>query len=250
MVARRALRLIRVLLLLVDDEQAQILHRCKNCAACADNNAREARANALPFVIALRERQTAVQNGDRVAEICGKRLDHLRRQRDLRHKQDRPLPCRKRLRDQVQVDKRLATAGHAEEQCRLCIRRAQQRLQAGKHVILRRRQRRDRLLFPGVVHRAAKIRLCVDAHDALLHQCLHGASRRTGKLAHFTGRRAADRAQQLQNGDLMLRASAAADLLLRLLQRDGKTCILQLLVAHDARFGAFHGQKFLLHEPV
>ena len=48
----------------------------------------------------------------------------------------------------------------------------------------------------------------------------------------------------------MLRAHAAADLLLRLFQRDGKTCILQLLVAHDARFGAFHGQKFLLHEPV
>jgi len=48
----------------------------------------------------------------------------------------------------------------------------------------------------------------------------------------------------------MLRAPAAANLLLRLFQRDGETCILQLLVAHDARFGAFRGQKFLLHEPV
>ena len=191
-----------------------------------------------------------MQNGDRVTEIGGKRLDHLRRQRDLRHEQDRALPCRKRLRDQVQVDKRLATAGHAEEQCRLCIRRAQQRLQAGKHVILRRRQRRDRLRLPGVVYGAAKIGLGVNTHDALLHERFHGTSRCTGKLAHFIGRRAADRAQQFENGDLMLRAPAAADLLLRLLKRNGQTGILQLFVAHDARFGAFHSQKFLLHEPM
>ena len=250
MVARRALGLIGVLLLLVDDEQAKILHGCKDRAARADDDARETRTDALPLVIALRERQTAVQDGNRVAEIGGKRLDHLRRQRDLRNEQDRALPRCERLRDQVQIHERLAAAGHAEEQRRLRVRRAQQRLQAGKHLPLRRRQRRDWLRLPGVVYRAAKIGLGVNTHDALLHECFHGTSRCTGKLAHFIGRRAADRAQQFENGDLMLRAPAAADLLLRLFQRDGKTCILQLLVAHDARFGAFHGQKFLLHEPV
>ena len=250
MVARRALGLIGVLLLLVNNEQAKILHGCKDRAARADDDAREARADALPLVIALRERQTAVQDGDRVAEIGGKRLNHLRRQRDFRHKQDRALPRCKRLRDQVQVDKRLAAAGHAEEQRRLRIRRTQQCHQAGKHLLLRRRQRRDRLRLPDVVHRAAEIGLGVDAHNALLHKRFHGASRRTGELAHFTGRRAADRAQQLQNCDLVLRAPAAADLLLRLLQRDGEAGILQLLVAHNARFRALHRQKFLLHEPV
>lgn len=56
-----------------------------------------------------------MQNGDRVTEIGGKRLDHLRRQRDLRHEQNRALPRRERLRDQVQVDERLAAAGHAKE---------------------------------------------------------------------------------------------------------------------------------------
>ena len=249
-VARRALGLIRVLLLLVDDEQTEILHRCKYRAARADDDARKTRADALPLVIALRERQTAVQDGDRVTEISRKRLDHLRRQRDLRHEQDRALPRCERLRDQVQVDKRLAAAGHAEEQRRLRIRRAQQCLQAGKHLLLRRRQRRDRLRLPDVVHRAAKIGLGVNTHDALLHERFHGASRRTGELAHFVGRRAADRAQQLKDGDLMLCTSAAADLLLRLFQRDGKAGILQLLIAHDARFRALHGQKFLLHEPV
>ena len=71
MVARRALGLIGVLLLLVNDEQAEILHGCKDRAARADDNAREARADALPLVIALRERQTAVQDGNRVAEIGG-----------------------------------------------------------------------------------------------------------------------------------------------------------------------------------
>ena len=79
-IARRALGLIGVLLLLVDDEQAEILHGCENRAARADNDARETRADALPLVVALRERQAAVQNGDRVTEIGGKRLDHLRRQ--------------------------------------------------------------------------------------------------------------------------------------------------------------------------
>ncbi len=249
-VARRALGLIGVLLLLVDDEQTKLLHGCKDRAARADDDARETRTDALPLVIALRERQTAVQDGDRVAEIGGKCLDHLRRQRDLRHEQDRALPRCERLRDQVQIDERLAAAGHAEEQRRLRVRRAQQRLQAGKHLLLRRRQRRDRLRLPGVVYGAAKIGLGVNAHDALLHECFHGTSRCTGKLAHFIGRRTTDRAQQFENGDLMLRAPAAADLLLRLFQRDGEAGILQLLVAHDTRFGALHGQKFLLHEPV
>ena len=249
-IARRALGLIGVLLLLVDDEQAEILHGCENRAARADNDARETRADAFPLVVALRERQAAVQNGDRVTEIGGKRLDHLRRQRNLRHEQDRALPRRERLRDQVQVDERLAAAGHAEEQRRLRVRCAQQLLQAVKHLLLRRCQRRDRLRLPGVMHRTAKIGLGVNVHDALLHKRLHGASRRAGKLAHFTGRRAADRAQQLQNGDLMRRTPAAADLLLRLFQRDGETGILQLLVAHDALLRALHGQKFLLHEPV
>ena len=98
-VARRALGFIRVLLLLVDDEQAKILHGCKNRAARADDDARKTRTDALPLVIALRERQTAVQDGDRVAEIGGKRLNHLRRQRDFRHKQDRALPRCERLRN-------------------------------------------------------------------------------------------------------------------------------------------------------
>ena len=48
----------------------------------------------------------------------------------------------------------------------------------------------------------------------------------------------------------MRRTPAAADLLLRLFQRDGEAGILQLLVAHDALLRALHGQKFLLHEPV
>ena len=48
----------------------------------------------------------------------------------------------------------------------------------------------------------------------------------------------------------MRRASAAADLLLRLLKRDGKARILELLVAHDALFRPLNGQELLLHEPV
>ena len=191
-----------------------------------------------------------MQDSDRITEIRRKCLDHLRRQRDLGHEQDRPLPCRERLLDQVQVHECLAAAGHAEQQRSLCVRRAQQRLQTGKHLCLRRRKRRDGLRLPGVMRRAAEIGLGVDVHELLLHERLHRRLRCTGKLTHLVGRGAADRAQQLQNRDLMRRASAAADLLLRLLKRDGKARILELLVAHDALFCTLDGQELLLHEPV
>ena len=150
----------------------------------------------------------------------------------------------------MQVNERLAAAGHAEQQRRLCIRRAQQRLQTGKHLCLRRRERRDGLRLPGIMRRAAEIGLSVDVHELLLHKRLHRRLRCTGKLTHLVGRGAADRTQQLQNCDLMRRASAAADLLLRLLKRDGKARILELLVTHDALFRPLDGQELLLHEPV
>ena len=250
MVARCALGFVGILLLLVDDEQAKVLHGRKDGAACADDDARKAGADAFPLIITLRERKAAVQNGHRISKVRGKRLDHLRRQRDLGHEQDRPLPCRERLLDQVQVNERLAAAGHAEQQRRLCIRRAQQRLQTGKHLCLRRRERRDGLRLPGIMRRAAEIGLRIDVNELLPHKRLHRRLRCTGKLTHLVGRGAADRAQQLQNCDLMRRASTAADLLLRLLERDGKARILELLVTHDALFRPLDGQELLLHEPV
>ena len=59
-VAWRALGFVGVLLLLVDDEQAKILHGCKDRAARADDDARKAGANALPLIVTLRERKSAV----------------------------------------------------------------------------------------------------------------------------------------------------------------------------------------------
>ena len=150
----------------------------------------------------------------------------------------------------MQIHERLAAAGHAEQQRRLCVRRAQQRLQTGKHLSLRRCERGDGLRLPGIMRRAAEIGLGVDVHELLLHERLHRRLRCAGKLTHLVCRGAADRAQQLQDRDLMRRASAAADLLLCLLKRDGKARILELLVAHDTLFCTLDGQELLLHEPV
>ena len=59
-VARCALGFVGILLLLVDDEQAEVLHGRKDGAACADDDARKTGANALPLIVTLRERKSAV----------------------------------------------------------------------------------------------------------------------------------------------------------------------------------------------
>ena len=59
-VARCALGFVGILLLLVDDEQAEILHGRKDGAARADDDARKTGADALPLIITLRERKSAV----------------------------------------------------------------------------------------------------------------------------------------------------------------------------------------------
>ena len=100
------------------------------------------------------------------------------------------------------------------------------------------------------MRRAAEIGLRIDVNELLPHKRLHRRLRCAGKLTHLVGRGATDRAQQLQDRNLMRRASAAADFLLRLLERDGKTRIFELLVAHDALFRPLDGQELLLHKPV
>ena len=113
MVARCALGFVGILLLLVDNEQAEVLHGRKDGAARADDDARKAGADALPLIITLRERKAAVQDSDRITEVRRKRLDHLRRQRDLGHKHAGRTAGRQHAFNRREVDLSFAGTGDA-----------------------------------------------------------------------------------------------------------------------------------------
>ena len=62
-----------------------------------------------------------MQNSDFVSEMGRKGFEHLRRQRNLRNKQDSGLPFVQLFTDQVQVDGCLAAAGYAEKKRSLSL---------------------------------------------------------------------------------------------------------------------------------
>ena len=112
-IARRIFRLVASLLLLVENDETEVRQRREHRTARAEHDAYLAAPDALPLVIALRERQRAVQHHNICAELRGKAPHHLRRQRDLRHEQHRRPAARKRLLDEPEVDLCLAACGHA-----------------------------------------------------------------------------------------------------------------------------------------
>ena len=118
MIARSRGLLERILMLLVDDDESEPRRRCEDGAACADDHADPARGDLPPLVVAFGGREVAVENGH-AAEAGPEAVARLRRQTDLRHEHDRLLSSGERLLDGLQVDLRLAAAGHAEEHDRL-----------------------------------------------------------------------------------------------------------------------------------
>ena len=86
MVSRRVFGLVAVLLLLVDDDKAEVFKRSKHRAACSDRELCTACFYTLPLIVTLADGKAAVQYCDVIAEIFGKSVYHLRRQRDLGHK--------------------------------------------------------------------------------------------------------------------------------------------------------------------
>ena len=119
-VARRFLLLVGVLVFLVHDDQAERLHRREDGRARADDDPRAALANLVPLVVPLAGGQMAVQHRDQRLQRAGteprlEALDRLRRERDLRHEDDRALALFQRVGDGLQIDLRLAAAGDAVE---------------------------------------------------------------------------------------------------------------------------------------
>ena len=118
-VARVALVLVGAVVLLVDDDQPEPLDRREDGRARADADARGARAQAAPLVVALAGGELGVQDRDGVAEAVDEAADDLRRQRDLGDEHDHAAVLRERGRGGAQVDLGLARAGDAVQQQRL-----------------------------------------------------------------------------------------------------------------------------------
>ena len=121
-VARPFFLFVAALLLLVEDDKAQVFKRREHGAPHADQNPRRATARPVPHIPPLVLGQLAVGHSDSVTEPSLKTLDNLCRQGDFRY-QDEDLPvlphCFVRS---AQVDFRLAAARNPPEQ--IFLRRA------------------------------------------------------------------------------------------------------------------------------
>ncbi len=107
------------LVLLIDHDEAEPVQRREDGRPRADDDARAPGADVLPLIVPLARGEMAVQHGDAdflPDEARAKMLDCLRRERDFRHEHQRAFTQRQHLRDGLQINFRLAAAGHAVEQ--------------------------------------------------------------------------------------------------------------------------------------
>ena len=188
-VARRVVRDVAALVLLVDDDEAHVFQRRKDRRARADDHAHFAPADAPPLVIALSRGQARVQHRRVLAKARAEPHDHLRRQRDFRHEHDGRLAQLGRVAHGADEHLRLAAARHAVEQKRALPRRhrGQERIE---HVLLLVRELR--VLRGQALHRAVRA-----AHHLALFQ-LHKAhfTQRMERRAHVAQLRAKRLARQ------------------------------------------------------
>ena len=110
-VARVGVLLVRRVVLLVDDDQAESPHRREHGRAGADDDARLAARDPHALVAPLGIAERRVQDRDALAEAGAHPPDRLRRERDLRDEDDRAEPALERGGARLQVDLGLAGAG-------------------------------------------------------------------------------------------------------------------------------------------
>ena len=119
MIARRLVLLVGGLVLFIDDDQPQIVHRCEHRRARANHHPRLARRQRLPAVEPLALAEVAVPD-DRAMpgrlEPPAQARHRLRRERHLRHEVDRAAARGEHLLHGPQVDFRFPRAGDAVQQ--------------------------------------------------------------------------------------------------------------------------------------
>ena len=115
----RFLLFVGMLLLLVDDDDAEVFQRREHAGARADDDPDAPGPDMLPLVVPLARRQMAVQHGHAHLlpdETRAKMFHRLRRERDFRDEHERRFALGENPVDRLQVDLRLAAAGDAVQQ--------------------------------------------------------------------------------------------------------------------------------------
>src|SRR5438270_13376982 len=103
MIARGLVLLVAGLVLLIDDDHAEVWYRREDGRAGADDDLGPAHGDLLPVSMSLRRGEPAVQNGN-TGESRGEPADGLRRQRDLGDQHDRTPPLLDHFADALQVN--------------------------------------------------------------------------------------------------------------------------------------------------
>ena len=134
--------LVRGVVLLVDDDEAEVGERREDGGARADDDARLAAHDPSPLVPALARTEAAVQHRDAASEAALHAVEELVRERDLGDEEQHRPAARPRLRRRLQVDFRLAASGDAVEEKHLKAAAAGDRLD-GDLLIACERQRRS-----------------------------------------------------------------------------------------------------------
>ena len=116
MVPGRVFRLVAALLLLVQDNEAQVPQRRENGRAGTQHHPDLSPADPLPLVISLRHPQRAVEHRHLVPEIPGEPAHHLGCQHDFRHQHDGGFALFQYFLDQAKIDLGFPAAGNALEQ--------------------------------------------------------------------------------------------------------------------------------------
>ena len=115
-VARVEVGDVTAVVLLVDDDCANVIQRGKNCATSANGNLHFAIFEPEPLVKALPNGKSAVQKGNVVAKAVAKLTEHVGCQRNFRHEHDAGLALCHQFFDDGKVHFRLATTCYAVQQ--------------------------------------------------------------------------------------------------------------------------------------
>ena len=121
MVARRFLLLVGMLVFLIDNNEAERVHRRKNRRARPNDDARAALTDFMPLIVPLAGGQMAVQNRNERLQRAGAEatlepFDGLRRERDFRHEHDGAFSLLQAMGDGLQINFGLAAARDAVEE--------------------------------------------------------------------------------------------------------------------------------------
>ena len=115
-VARGALGRIAAVVLLVDDDDADMFQRREHRGARPDGDLGFPRTQTLPFVEALPRRKPAVQDGAAHLKAGAQLCEHLRRQRNFGHQKDGALPRLQGMGDEGEINFRLAAPRDAVDE--------------------------------------------------------------------------------------------------------------------------------------